>query len=275
MEPEQLELLGHRPPSPILRLERVRARGTYLCAVCGGAIPRRTVYWRCDPSPWGRRFRGEKARHYCMRCVPDRNSHIRGRLTISAPAVVLIPQSDPSAAAEMEPVSVRLVSASEALLERLKVEPTSLHDVTPDQFEELICDRLYAMGMEPKRVGAVNEADGGIDVVFWPRKAGSFPFLGAAQVKHRGRSKRNVGVEVVRGFAGALLPHRFDVGLLVTNTSFTPNATWFAARQSTSLRLRDFDDVRRWLLDSFDSEEEWREIPKVLEILEGVRLKVR
>lgn len=47
----------------------------------------------------------------------------------------------------------------------------------------------------------------------------------------------------------------FRVGLLVTNTAFTKDARWLAeqANNRALLRLRDFDDLRRWLLDQFDA----------------------
>ena len=65
-----------------------------------------------------------------------------------------------------------------------EVSHSLLHQISPEQFEEFICDRLYAMGLEPKRIGEINRKDGGVDVIFWPRLGGAFPFLGVAQIKH-------------------------------------------------------------------------------------------
>ena len=43
-------------------------------------------------------------------------------------------------------------------------DPELIYDLSPDQFEVLVCDRLFAMGFEPKRVGSVYQADGGVDI---------------------------------------------------------------------------------------------------------------
>lgn len=254
-----------------LYLSRVRARGTYLCKVCGDPIPRRRVYWRHDPHPRAR-ARGERTAHYCLACIPDRDSHIPGKLRKWGPAAAFIRQE--RAPRLVEPVAIQLYSAGPALTSALRADPSVLHELSPGQFEELVCDRLYAMGLEPRRVGGVNQRDGGIDVLFWPRQPGAFPFLGAAQVKHRRKPRRREGPGVVREFAGALTLHPIQVGILITNTSFTPSAEWFARQQTTPLRLRGFQDVRRWLSDSFDSDEEWREIPSSIEVCPGVEIEI-
>lgn len=85
---------------------------------------------------------------------------------------------------------------------------------------------------------------------------------------------RSEGPAVVREFAGAIGHHPFSVGILVTNTSFTPDAKWFAQQHRESIRLRGFQDIRRWLLDTFDSEEEWREIPDRIELCPGTVVEI-
>ena len=131
------------------------------------------------------------------------------------------------------------------------------------------------MGFEPKRTGRVNARDGGIDILFWPRGASAFPILGAAQVKHHRNPRTTNGAETIRDFAGAIASHPFNAGIIVTNTSFTPDADWFARERAKLVRLRDFSDIRRWLLDNFTDEQEWRELPASLELCPGVVVKLR
>jgi hypothetical protein len=131
------------------------------------------------------------------------------------------------------------------------------------------------MGLEPKRVGSTFQKDGGIDIVFWPRLSGAFPFLGAAQVKHHRSVSKHEGPRAVREFAGILAAHQFNAGILVTNTGFTADAEWFAREHARLVRLRGFDDVRRWLLGQFGDEHEWREVPKALELCPGVSIRIR
>jgi hypothetical protein len=168
------------------------------------------------------------------------------------------------------PFQVKLVGIGLSLSEQILKEPSRLYQVSPDEFEEFVCHRLFAMGFEPRRVGAINKKDGGVDILFWPRLHGAFPFLGAAQIKHHRDPNTREGPKAVREFAGTVAGHPFNVGLLVTNTSFSPDAEWFAREHAKLLRLRSFNDIRRWLLNNFSDEAEWREIPKSIELCPGV-----
>ncbi|HEY0735703.1 MAG TPA: restriction endonuclease [Herpetosiphonaceae bacterium] len=173
------------------------------------------------------------------------------------------------------PVKVELVGISSVLLEQIIREPALLHQISPAEFEEFVCDRLFAMGFEPRRVGATNRKDGGVDVLFWPRQSGAFPFLGAAQVKHHRNPNAKEKPATVREFAGTMAGHPFNAGVLITNTSFSPDAEWYAREHAKLIRLRSFTDIRRWLLNNFSDEAEWREIPSTIELCPGITIKIR
>lgn len=173
------------------------------------------------------------------------------------------------------PLRVELIGIGSVLSEQLAKDPTLIHQISSEEFEEFICERLFAMGFEPRRVGATNRKDGGVDVLFWPRSRGAFPFLGAAQVKHHRDPKTKEGPATVREFAGTIAGHAFNAGLLVTNTSFSPDAAWYARERAKLLRLRDVNDIRRWLLNNFSDEAEWREIPTSIELCPGIIIKIR
>jgi hypothetical protein len=173
------------------------------------------------------------------------------------------------------PFRVELVGIGSFLSEQILKEPSRLYQVSPDEFEEFVCDRLFAMGFELRQVGATNRKDGGVDILFWPRLSGAFPFLGAAQIKHHRNPNTKEGPKTVREFAGTIAGHPFNAGLLVTNTCFSPDAEWFAREHAKLLRLRGFNDIRRWLLNNFSDEAEWREIPKSIELCPGVVINIR
>jgi len=175
----------------------------------------------------------------------------------------------------LEPLRVELVGVGRLLAERLAADPSLIHTLTPSEFEGFVCDRLFAMGLEPRRVGGLNQRDGGVDIVFWPRSKGAFPFLGAAQVKHHRDSCCTEGPATVREFYGAIANLSFNAGLLVTNTGFTPDAEWYAREHARLIRLRGFSDIRRWLLEDFDDAAEWRELPSSIELCPGVKVKIR
>jgi hypothetical protein len=65
------------------------------------------------------------------------------------------------------------------------------------------------------------------------------------------------------------------MGLLITNTSFTPDAEWFAREKAHLLKLRGFTDIKRWLEGNFASDEEWREFPETIEVCPGLVIPIR
>jgi len=66
----------------------------------------------------------------------------------------------------------------------------------------------------------------------------------------------------------------FNIGMIVTNTSFTPDAQWFADNNSRLLRLRDSKDLCRWMRHDFINEAEYREIPNEITVAPGVTIAV-
>lgn len=258
-----------------LYLIDAHARRPYTCDGCFARIPQGALYFRHDPHPQARRHRNEKARHLCLECVPDATEMHRDPYTrrLFYPAEYLL-ADEMSASEIVDAIHVETVGIGRLLAQKLESDTSLIYRLTPDDFEELICDRLSAMGLECRRVGSVFQKDGGIDIVFWT-PTGTFPFLGAAQVKHHRNPARREGSPTVRDFAGAIAGHQFGAGLIVTNTSFSPDAQWFARERSNLIRLRDLRDVRRWIGGNFASELEWREIPASIEVCPGVHVPIR
>lgn len=259
-----------------LYLLETRAQRDYPCQACGRVVRKGTAHFRHDPFPAARLHRGLRVTHWCVDCIaqsaPGPKEMVTRRIRVPITRVhPSAPRPEPETQLELwQPIQTALVEISRVLIPRLVGDPSLLHTLTPDQFEEFVCDRLFAMGMEPKRVRHLTGKDGGVDIVFWPRARPSFPFLGAAQVKHHGHPSRREGPGSVRDFAGAIAGHPFNAGLLVTNTSFTPDAQWFARERAKLVRLREFTDLKRWLVSSFGDDAEWREIPPRIELCPGV-----
>jgi hypothetical protein len=160
-------------------------------------------------------------------------------------------------------------------MDRIIRDPSELHKIEPEQFEELILGRLISMGMDAQRVGHTFRKDGGVDIIFLPKERTPFPVLGAVQVKHHLSGSRKIGPAPVREFAEVLKSGPFNAGLLVTNTSFTVDARWVAARHRSLIRLRGFPDLMRWFRGNFADEAEWREIPPSIELCPGVTVDLR
>ena len=169
---------------------------------------------------------------------------------------------------------VELVDFNPSIIGWLSDDPNRLRDLSPEAFENLICNRLDAMSFGLSRVGAsAYRKDGGIDIVAWPRNS-VVPYLIAVQVKHTSSPKRKIGPAPVRDLLGAIQMHGFNAGFLVTNTTFTPDARWVAEQRSMLLRLRDVRDLRRWLREEYLRDEEWRDIPEEIVVCPGVSIKL-
>src|SRR5262249_30258079 len=147
--------------------------------------------------------------------------------------------------------------------------PSELYRIGPVHFEDLVENRFSAMGFSTKRIGKTYAKDGGVDMFFW-RQDAPFPFLGAVQMKYHSQPDLKTGARAVREFAGALSRIPVNAGVLVTNTAFSYDAEWIAKRVASAIRLRDQVDLRRWISGRFVDQNEWRELPDVIELCPGV-----
>jgi HJR/Mrr/RecB family endonuclease len=169
---------------------------------------------------------------------------------------------------------VHIANITPELVRALSSNPDELFKLTPDLFEELICDRLSQMGFNVSRVGShTYQKDGGVDIIACPKSA-KFPFLMAVQAKHHRSPKQKTVVQPVRELLGAVQTLPLHAGVLVTNTTFTPDARWVAEQNSTLLRLRDIEDIRRWLIGDYLIEYDWREIPDEIEVCPGIIVQI-
>jgi hypothetical protein len=276
-------------------------------------IRRGQPYLRIEPHPLARYHRGEPVRHLCegcaaelgiaetslpityvsrpaarqivALCTPESDqvlpSATQGQLPFerdavhSADASVALPEVPESQGLAVRRTEVTIVEFSSELLAGLRRDPVELLKLTPGQFELFLCNRLQAMGMELRRIGSVYAPDGGIDILAWPRRPAAFPFLVGVQAKHHKTWNKKVGARDVREFDSVIRNRPLHAGLIISNTSFTPDAHWEAENHKHIIRLRDFDDLRRWIADNFVDEAEWREIPSEIEYAPGRFIKLR
>jgi hypothetical protein len=150
--------------------------------------------------------------------------------------------------------------------------PYHLLGLNANEFEELIMDRIAAMGNEVRRAGNVNQADGGVDFVFWPKKG--LRVLGAVQEKHHSAMNRKSDVEIVKGMVATLAIHRseFNLGMVVTNTAFTESAKLVVDPFRIFLRLREGDQVMQWIEGDFSSESDLPEFPMSISLTKTLSL---
>lgn len=167
---------------------------------------------------------------------------------------------------------IEIVNFSPVLLKWLQEDPAHIAQLSPEKFEDLIADRLTKVGLIVTKTGNTFTPDGGIDLIAYP-KFSSVPYLLAAQIKHSHKN-RPVSASVVRDFRGAISPLPIDIGMIVTNTSFTPNAAWTAKQLPKMIRLRDLEDLKLWLSDKLNESVILKDFPKVIEIAPGLVIPI-
>jgi HJR/Mrr/RecB family endonuclease len=175
-----------------------------------------------------------------------------------------------------EKPEVRLVTFTKPLYEKILKDPSVLYSLSSEDFERMLADRFTAMGFEVAQVGQTNRKDGGVDLVAWPRLSTPFPFLLAVQAKHHYKATTKTRVGEVRDFYGVLSSRdsTFHLGVLVTSTTFTADAKWFAEKNENLLRLRDLADLTRWMRDDFGNVFDWREIPSSIVIARDIHIEI-
>lgn len=173
-----------------------------------------------------------------------------------------------------EPYVVELLNFTSEKVNWLLNDLNRFKKITPEDFQYLIAERLEKMNFNVQLVGEINSKDGGIDIVATPKES-SFPFLLGVQVKHH-KIEKSTGSSEVRDLLGTISSAQspFHMGMIVTNTSFSPDAKWFAERNKKLLRLRDLNDLQRWLKNDFNNENDWKEIPDEIELTNGVTIQI-
>lgn len=262
---------------PYLRFSR--ARQLYTCARCSTRILRHQPYVRDEPHPYARMRGTAVVGHLCLSCVvgPEEARRIflafltkdRGDPPELPPGFEITPNGY-----LRFPPRVELIDITPQLLQILARDPDRIRAIGPDKFELLICDRLDHFGYDFARVGdGTFRKDGGIDLLAWQRSA-LIPMLIAVQAKHTSLTDKKLGPPAVRDLTGSVERHGLNAGLLVTNTTFTADARWFAEKQPLLTQLRDISDLQRWLRGEFSRQDEWRQIPTTIELCPGVSVPV-
>jgi hypothetical protein len=137
-----------------LYLLETRARNNYVCPACGQLIPKGELHFRHDPYPYARAYRGEKITHWCRLCILASAKSTKDSITRRLWVPALEVMSRDNTLIGIEPLRVELIGIGRILSDKLAIEPSLVHLLSPEQFEEFICFRLDAMGMEPRRLGS-------------------------------------------------------------------------------------------------------------------------
>jgi hypothetical protein len=236
----------------ILPLTKQIADKRTVCSLCSNEIGPGEIFWQ---------LRSESGRQSVMICTGDIPLNATGVRNEADPENVGITYARPEA-----------LDVRSDIIPRVLSDWNEVYTLTPDEFEELVFDRLVAMGLQPIRLGQANRKDGGIDIIFW--SCAVFPMLGAIQVKHHRTPDNKTDSSDVRDLAAGMRSYHFNVGLVVTNTSFTRDAQFESEKSgSPPIQLRDGEALRRWIADDFRVEE-IDFVVRTIEVCKGFGVKV-
>jgi len=136
-----------------------------------------------------------------------------------------------------------IVTANQAIVERLKKAPNDIFRLSSREYEHMVAELLQDMGYEVELTLATR--DGGKDILASLRTpAGDLLVLVEAK---KYRQDRKVGVELVRTLYGTLHDYQANSAMLVTTSSFSSDARVFQQRHKYQLSLRDYADVAEWI----------------------------
>ena len=117
---------------------------------------------------------------------------------------------------EFDMVDKRFIDEKDVISE-LDARP-NLMDLTPAEFEALVGNLFTRMGLETKLTRT--SRDGGVDAVAFDTR----PILGGKVVIQAKRYRHTVGVSAVRDLYGTMINEGANKGILVTTSSYGPDA---------------------------------------------------
>jgi restriction system protein len=132
-----------------------------------------------------------------------------------------------------------LIYVTDQLIEELKRRPESIYDLSPRRFEELLADLLVDQGMEVQLTQETR--DGGRDIIAeYNTPAGRILCLVDAK---KYRRDRTIGVGLIRQLHGTLCDHKATTAMMITTSTYSPDAHAYQRRHKWQLSLRDYNDV--------------------------------
>jgi restriction system protein len=140
-------------------------------------------------------------------------------------------------------VTPAIIIANDTLIEQLKKQPDAVFRLPPRKFEELLADLLKDKGWEVELTPTTR--DGGKDILAYLNT--DFGKLLCLVEAKKYRHDRKIGVDLVRTLYGTMCDHQANSAMLVTTSSFTPDAHDFQKRHEYQLALRDYSHLVQWI----------------------------
>ena len=145
--------------------------------------------------------------------------------------------TEPGSTAIREIVSV----IDEKLVAYFRQYPDRIKELSPRQFEELICEIVGGLGWKAKLTPQT--ADGGYDIVALDHHGLTNKYL----IECKCRAEKPINISPVRSLLGVIDHEDATKGIIVTTTRFTKPALEFLDEHKWRLEGRDFQGILEWL----------------------------
>jgi hypothetical protein len=145
--------------------------------------------------------------------------------------------TEPGRSAIREIISV----IDEKLIAYFRRHPHRMKELSPRQFEELICEIVGGFGW--KAMLTRQTADGGYDIVALDHHGLRNKYL----IECKRYKERPVGIVPVRALLGVTTHEKATKGILVTTSRFTKGAQELFEEHEWQLEGRDFQGLLEWL----------------------------
>lgn len=132
-----------------------------------------------------------------------------------------------------------------SLLEKVASKPEILYEITPRQFEELVCELFERKGYNVRLTRQTR--DGGKDLIIL-----SNSILGELMIYaecKRYSQKHPVNVGLVRELYGTIEADKATAGIMVTTSYFTKDARKFQEKISGRMNFIDYSELIRQILE--------------------------
>ena len=127
------------------------------------------------------------------------------------------------------------------LLKRVKMNPAIIDELSPREFEEMVCDFFDAKGYKVNLTGQTR--DGGKDIIVTQKS-----LLGdyVVYVECKKYDKDNpVRVKLVRELYGTVMADNVTAGMMVTTSYYTRDAKQFRETVKNRMTLMEYEDLIR------------------------------
>ena len=133
-----------------------------------------------------------------------------------------------------------------SLVDKVALRPEILQEITPRQFEELVCELFERKGYNVQLTKQTR--DGGKDLIVLNNSMlGDLVIYAECKKK---APKHPVNVGLVRQLYGTVEADRVTAGIMVTNSYFSEDARRFQQTIKSGMNLIDYSELMRQIMDS-------------------------